>query len=137
VAGDQIGFLAGRRYGQRLIDRLPPRVRRSGEADRALDLVRRRGAVAVTFGRWAAVLRALVPGMAGVSGMGRARFTAANAVGGTLWAAAVSVAGFVAGASYRALERRLSWAGDVLLGLLLVVGAVLVIRSLIRSRRAG
>lgn len=52
AVGDQVGFLVGRRYGKGLLDRLPVRVRGSGEVDRALSLVRRRGAVAVLLGRW-------------------------------------------------------------------------------------
>ncbi|HEX5510944.1 MAG TPA: VTT domain-containing protein, partial [Actinomycetales bacterium] len=69
--GDQIGYLVGRKYGPGLVKRLPERVSRSGELDRAMGLVRRRGAVAVLLGRWAAALRALVPGVAGMSGIGR------------------------------------------------------------------
>lgn len=131
--GDQVGFLIGRRYGSRLVDRLPGRVRRSGEVDRALRLVRRRGAVAVVLGRWVAALRALVPGVAGMSGMPRGRFTAANVAGGALWAGVVAVAGYAAGASYRVLERRLGIGGEVILGLVVVAVAVWVVRS----RRPG
>lgn len=129
LLGDQVGYLVGRRYGQRLMDRMPARIRRSGELDRALELVRRRGAVAVVIGRWAAALRALVPGVAGASGMSRARFTAANVVGGTLWAVAVSFAGYAAGASYRVLERRLGIGGEVVLAAVLLAAAVWILRS--------
>ena len=101
VIGDEVGFLVGRRYGSRLIEHFPARVRRSGELDRALDLVRRRGAMAVALGRWAAVLRALVPGAAGTSGMTQLRFSVANVTGGTLWAVTIAVAGYVVGASYQ------------------------------------
>ena len=131
AGGDQVGYLVGRRYGQRLLDRLPARVRRSGDVDRALDLVRRRGAVSVLIGRWAAALRALLPGIAGMSGMSRVRFTAANVAGGTIWAAAVAVAGYLAGASYRVLERRLGLGGEVLVG----VAVVAVVVWFVWSRR--
>lgn len=129
AAGDQIGFLVGRRYGQRLLERAPRRLRRSGELDRALDLVRRRGAMAVLLGRWAAALRALVPGIAGMSGLGQARFTAANLTGGALWATAVAAAGYAAGASYRVLERRLGLGGEVLMALIFAAGTVWVVRG--------
>ena len=128
VVGDQVGFTLGRRYGRTVVDRIPGVARRSGATARALDLVERRGAVAVLLGRWLAVLRALVPSLAGTSGMGRARFTVANAVGGTIWAVAVAVGGYLAGASYQALERRLGLGGEVLAGVvvLAVVGWALV-----------
>jgi undecaprenyl-diphosphatase len=121
--GDQAGFLLGRRYGSGLVNHLPDVVRRSGDLDRALDLIRRRGATAVALGRWAAVLRALVPGAAGTSQMTQLRFTVANVLGGTFWAAAVAVAGYVVGASYQSLAKNLGIFGDVVVALV-VVGAV-------------
>ncbi|MFF3866054.1 DedA family protein [Micromonospora sp. NPDC001898] len=131
--GDQTGYLIGRRYGRRLLSRTPRRLVRSGELRRALDLVRRRGAVAVVLGRWVAALRALVPGIAGLSGMPRVTFTLANVSGGVLWAVTVAVLGYLAGASYRLLERRLGLGGEVLLALLVV----LVAARLWRHRRAA
>ncbi|MGR6320454.1 DedA family protein [Micromonospora soli] len=127
--GDQVGYLVGRRYGRRLLDRVPRRVARSGELRRALDLLRRRGAMAVVLGRWAAALRALVPGLAGMSGLPRRAFTVANVAGGALWAATVAVLGYLAGASYRLLERRLGWGGEAVLALVLLLVVVRVIRA--------
>lgn len=79
----------------------------------AISLVRRRGALAVVLGRWAAALRALVPGIAGMSGMPQGRFTVANIAGGAASATTVAMLGFGAGASYRVLERRLGLASEV------------------------
>ena len=135
VSGDQIGYLVGRRYGPRLTDRMPARVRRSGDVDRALDLLRRRGAPAVALGRWVAVLRALVPGLAGMSGLRRMPFTVANVLGGALWATTVAVLGYLAGASYRALEHRLGLGSEILLGVLVLGGALWWWRA--RRRRAN
>lgn len=133
--GDQAGYLLGRRYGPRLIDRLPARLRRSDDFTRAVDLVRRRGSAAVVLGRWAAALRALVPGVAGMSGMPRTAFTVANIIGGTAWAATVAIVGYLGAASYRSLEHRFSLAGEVVLGLVLVAAAAwLAKRRLARAR---
>ncbi|MFY0405523.1 DedA family protein [Solicola sp. PLA-1-18] len=125
--GDQVGFVVGRRWGPRLVEHLPHRVRTGGEVDRALDLVRRRGGLAVVVGRWAAALRALVPGVAGMSGMRQLTFTLSNVVGGAIWVGVVAVAGFAAGASYRQLETRLGRGGEVVAAVVVValVAAVL------------
>ncbi|MFI7426341.1 DedA family protein [Micromonospora sp. NPDC049836] len=131
--GDQVGYLVGRRYGQRLLARTPRRFVRGAELRRALDLVRRRGATAVVVGRWAAALRALVPGLAGLSGIPRRAFTLANLAGGVLWAVVVAVAGYLAGASYRLLERRLGWAGEAVLAVVVLLVAV----RIVRARRAA
>ncbi len=129
AAGDQVGFLLGRRYGPRLVDHLPSMVRQSGDLDRAFDLIRRRGAAAVALGRWAAVLRALVPGAAGTSGMNQARFTVANVLGGTLWAAAIAVGGYLVGASYTRLASDLGIGGDVVVAVVVLVAAGWWVRS--------
>lgn len=133
AVGDQVGYLVGRRYGRRLLARVPQRFARSGELSRALELVRRRGATAVVLGRWAAALRALVPGLAGMSGIPRRAFTVANLAGGGLWAVTVALLGYLAGASFRLLERRLGWGGEALLALVVLVVAV----RLVRARRAA
>ena len=135
--GDQVGYLLGRRYGSRLVDHLPAVVRRSGNLDRALDLIRRRGAVAVALGRWAAVMRALVPGAAGTSGMAQPRFTVANVLGGTLWATAIAVAGYLVGASYRALARDLGLAGDIVAGTAIALAIAWWIHARRVSLRTG
>ncbi len=129
TVGDQVGYLVGRRYGLGLLDHLPERLRRSGEIDRALALVSRRGALAVALGRWAAALRALVPGIAGMSGMSQLRFTAANVTGGALWAITMAALGYAAGASLGALERRLGLGSEILTGVIVVAIVVLVVRS--------
>ncbi|GAA2703624.1 DedA family protein [Micromonospora olivasterospora] len=135
AVGDQVGYLVGRRYGHRLLARTPGRFVRSGEVRRALDLVRRRGAAAVVLGRWVAALRALVPGTAGLSGMPRRTFTLANVGGGALWAVTVAVLGYLAGASYRLLERRLGLGAEVLLAVVVLLLAVRVWRLRRAARR--
>jgi undecaprenyl-diphosphatase len=135
AVGDQVGYRVGRRHGRRLLARTPRRFVRSGELRRALELVRRRGATAVVLGRWAAALRALVPGLAGLSGIPQRTFTLANLTGGALWAVTVALLGYLAGASYRVLERRLGWGGEAVLGLVVLLVLVRVVRARVVARR--
>lgn len=112
VLGDQVGFRLGRRFGPRLLDRVPGR--RSGERVEAVGrLLRRHGTWAVVGGRWTASLRALVPGLAGASGMGSGRFALGNLVGGVTWAGVVALLGFGAGAAYLRVLATLDRAGEV------------------------
>lgn len=134
AVGDQVGFHVGRRYGHALLERLPRRLSRPPDVERALSLIRRRGAMAVVLGRWAAALRALVPGLAGMSGMSQRTFTVANVAGGAVWATGVAVAGYLAGASYRVLERRLGLGSEIVLAVVVVLVVVAVVRA---RRRAG
>ncbi len=135
VVGDQVGFHVGRRYGPRLVGRMPADTRRGQHLGSAMSFVRRRGPIAVTFGRWTASLRSLVPGIAGMSGMGQRSFTAANLVGGVVWASAVAGGGYLAGKSYRALESNLGLAANIMLGLTVVLVLALWLRMVVRHRR--
>ena len=135
LVGDQVGFFVGRRYGPRLLRRLPEDSRRAQHMTAALGYVRRRGPVAVTLGRWTASLRSLVPGIAGMSGMRQRSFTSANVVGGLVWAAGVAFAGYLAGASYKVLENRLGIAANVLLAVVVGVAGLFWLRWAARRRR--
>ncbi|MFJ6194656.1 DedA family protein [Micromonospora sp. NPDC092111] len=135
VLGDQTGYLVGRRFGRRLLARAPRRFVRAGEVRRALDLLRRRGAAVVVFGRWVTALRVLVPGLAGMTGVPHRTFTVANLTGGSFWAVAVSLLGYLAGASYRVLEHRLGLGGEVVLAVVVVVVLVRVWRGRQATRR--
>ena len=130
VVGDQVGFRIGRRLGPRLIDRLPERVRRRDRLDRAVALVGRRGGLAVLVGRWTALLRALMPGLAGASGMPTRTFTVFNLLGGVTWAMVVATVGYLAGTAYEQVLSSLNQAGQIGLaaGAIGVVVALLVIR---------
>lgn len=132
IVGDQVGFRVGRRYGPALLDRLPRWMRHRDQHERVLSLVRRRGALAVVLGRWTASLRALVPGVAGMSGLSTPRFTIANAAGGVVWATGVALVGYLAGAGYRQVEQQLNLGGGVVLAALAVAAVVV---GLIRRRR--
>lgn len=134
VLGDQVGYLVGRRWGEGLLARLPARLVKPEHLQSGRALVRRLGARAVLLGRWTASLRALVPGLAGLSGIPYRRFVVANAVGGTLWATAVVLAGYVAGDHYSAVERAISAIGYA--GAALVI-ALLIVLLLVRRRRTS
>ncbi|MET9311814.1 DedA family protein [Kribbella sp. NPDC003505] len=135
VVGDQIGFVVGRRHGPALLGRLPGRLRRREQIDRTLALIARRGAAAVVLGRWTAAFRALVPGIAGMSRMRRSHFTVANVIGGVAWAVLVAGGGYLAGASYRALEQRLGLVSGLLLGTFVVAVIVALLVAHRRRRR--
>lgn len=87
-AGDHVGFLLGRRYGDAL--RESRAVRRLGHEhfDRATALVRRRGGYAVFLTRLVPVVRTLMPAAAGASGLAYRRFAPASLAGSLTWSAA-------------------------------------------------
>ncbi len=91
------------------------------------------GDAAVFFGRFTAALRVLVPGLAGMSQVEYPVFLAYNVAGGALWGTGMAVLGYLAGASYKHVEKIAGRAG---LGFLAVIVAALVVSRLLR-RYAG
>ena len=129
VVGDTVGYEVGRRIGPRLLgSRLLARHRPA--IDSARDRLRRKGGLTVVAGRFTAVLRALTPALAGMSGMPYRRFLVWNAAGGMLWGAGVTLLGYLAGRSLPLVERSLGG-----FGLLVVAGFVAVGLVAWRRRR--
>ena len=111
---------------------LGPLRKRQRGIDTALEQLRRRGATAVFVGRFSAFLRAVIPGLSGLSAMPYRIFLPANAAGGLCWGLLYVLLGYFVG---QHVEKATGIASDILLGLILVVIVVLVIRHLRKSRR--
>jgi hypothetical protein len=128
VVGDSVGYEIGRQFGDPLKrSRLGRRVGQdrwaSGEA-----YLRARGGRVVFLGRFVGVLRALVPALAGMFRMPYRVFLPWNAAGGLIWAPGFVLLGYLAGGSYRRVER-LAGRASLLLLLLVVVGGAVVLTA--------
>jgi membrane-associated protein len=136
VIGDAVGFGVGRRYGERLLRCLPDRLVKP-EAVRAInELLRRRGPIIVLIGRMTALLRALVPGLAGMSGLTWWRFLPYNLLGGVIWATAVTLLGYLAGASLALAQEQLGMVSNIVLGVLVAAALAMWVRSHVRRRQS-
>ena len=128
IAGDAVGYGVGRRWGAAL---QRSRLGRKVGADRwrtTEAFLHRRGASAVFFGRWTALLRAMVPSAAGMAHLPYRTFALWNALGGTLWAVACVVGGYVVG---DVVGRYVSQVGYVIAGIVVL----LVVTHVVRARR--
>jgi membrane protein DedA with SNARE-associated domain len=124
IVGDSSGFEVGRKAGPWILDR---RVLRGRDAiSRTVRLLERYGGPAVFMGRFVAFARAIIPGLAGMSGLRYRTFLFYNACGGLLWGVGYTLLGFVVGVSF---GRILSTVG---LWSLAVVGAIALIAILIK-----
>jgi membrane protein DedA with SNARE-associated domain len=130
IVGDSVGYAIGKRYGQQILE-LKILRRRRAALDRALEGLRKRGPTYVIAGRFTAFLRAVMPGLAGISKMHYRRFLIANAIGGILWGAGFALIGFLAGHALHRIEKAANWVGVVLL---ILFGTVLTL-SHVRSKR--
>ncbi|MER7545375.1 DedA family protein [Spirillospora sp. NPDC127506] len=132
VVGDSVGYEIGRRYGPRLLDVRMMRKHRAKVAG-AQDLIRRRGAFAVFIGRFTALLRALMPALAGSSRLPYPKFLAFNVVGGVTWVVTFTLGGYFAGAAF---EHAAKLAGRGLaIGLAVAAVAALAVWRVRKRRR--
>lgn len=131
IVGDSIGYWVGDKWGDKLLSVGPLKKRQRG-IDLAMEQLRRRGATAVFVGRFTAFLRAVIPGLAGLSKMRYRIFLPANALGGICWGVLFVLLGYFVG---ERVEKATGIASDILLGLIVVVIVVLIIRHRRREKR--
>jgi membrane-associated protein len=126
IAGDSLGYLVGRRFGPRM--RQSWAGRKLGEQRWAAAewFFARHGGKAVFLGRAQAVLRALVPALAGSSGMAYRTFLRWNAMGALVWGGGVVLLGYAFAHSLATLETGLKYWG--IGALLVLVGGFVVLR---------
>jgi membrane-associated protein len=97
VAGDQVGYLIGRRYGPRLLSRPRSRLLTPAHLGRAATFFDRYGRPAVVLARFVPVARTFTPVAAGAAHMPRLTFTGFNVIGATLWCTSMLTAGYLLG----------------------------------------
>lgn len=129
IAGDSVGYEFGKKFG--------PSLRRSragafvGERRwSAVDaFIHRHGGKAVLLGRMTALMRALMPSMAGMSGMRYRTFLLWNAVGGVVWAPGCVLLGYAFASALNVVGETLTWAPLAILVLVIVVAVLLHVRK--------
>ncbi|MGK0274040.1 MAG: membrane-associated protein [Ilumatobacter sp.] len=125
IAGDQLGFAIGRRFGPRLLARERWFTRRH-HVERAERFFAERGGRAILLARFVPIVRTFVPVIAGVVGMPYRSFVYWNVAGGACWAAGVSMGGYVLGETVPGLDRYLL----PVIGVIVLASIVPVIREL-------
>jgi membrane protein DedA with SNARE-associated domain len=131
ILGDSVGYMVGRRYGERLIALRVFRRRRVA-VERALTGLRRRGATYVFIGRFTAFLRAVMPGLAGMSKLRYRRFFVANASGALIWGVGFTLLGYLAGTALNSIEKYSGWATIAVLVLMI---AFFIVFHFVKKRR--
>ncbi len=133
IVGPLVGYEIGRRMGGRVIGSRFLR-RMSGTVEKATSALNSRSVAAVLVGRFTAVLRALMPALAGTARMPYRTFAVYNAIGGVVWGVGYCLLGYLAGSAYEAVQRQVGTGFAIAIAALVV--AALVIWAVRRHRRA-
>lgn len=92
IAGDQVGYLLGRRFGRRWFSD-DARVLKTSHLAKAEDFFQRRGGPALILARFVPVVRTFAPLSAGIARYHYKSFALWNITGAILWASSVTLLG--------------------------------------------
>ena len=136
IAGDNLGYFLGRRFGREVLARPGPLWNRRLAAIRYGDrFFARHGPRAVFFARWIALVRFAAAWLAGINRMPFRLFFFWNALGAVSWGVTYGLVGYYAGEAGAGVLARFGIAGIVIL-VLVSVGIPLVNRFRRRRREA-
>lgn len=133
LAGAQCGYLLGRKAGGALLARSRSQRLHDG-ARRAEELLERYGyAKAIVLARFVPVVRTVLNPMAGALGVPVRTFTLWQVVGGLVWSAGLTLAGYALGSSIPNVDRYLL----PLVALIVVVSLIPLLAEVYRSRQGA
>jgi membrane-associated protein len=97
IAGDQVGYYIGHRFGPRVFDKPKSRLFDPMNVRKAEVFFEKHGSKTIVLARFVPIVRTFVPTVAGVSTMNHRTFTIYNVIGGTLWACTFTLLGYYLG----------------------------------------
>lgn len=108
VLGDSTGYWFGTKVGHALFDREDSRFFRKEYLVRAHAFYEKHGVRAVVLARFVPIIRTFAPIIAGIARMHYRKFLTYNVVGGVLWGAGVTFAGYFLGEKVPMIDRYLT-----------------------------
>jgi membrane-associated protein len=135
IAGDNLGYLIGRKGGRKLLEHPGPLENRRRDLLRKGEpFFERHGPKAVFLGRWVSGLRIAAAWLAGINCMRWRTFLFWNALGGIAWATSVGLLAYELGPAAKHLIKT---GGLVAVGVVVALVAAVALFRWIRSRRSS
>ncbi|MEV6108237.1 VTT domain-containing protein [Streptomyces sp. NPDC051940] len=132
VAGDQVGYLFGRKVGPSLFRRPDSRLFKQENVEKAHDFFERHGSKSIVLARFVPIVRTFTPIVAGVSRMNYRTFVTFNVIGGLLWGVGVTVLGYFLG-QIDFVHKNI----EAILILIVLLSVVPIAIEFLRARRAS
>ena len=120
IIGYQVGYAVGERAGPRVFKRSDGLFFRADYIPRTEDFVRRHGGKAMILGRFIAVVRTIIPIVAGIGQMRRRTFLFYNILGAIIWTWGLILASYWVGRRVENVDKFI--VPIILLGVLATVG---------------
>ncbi len=132
IAGDQVGYLFGRRVGPTLFTRPQSRLFNPANVAKAQGFFDRHGSKTIVLARFVPIVRTFAPIVAGVGKMHYRTFVTYNVIGGVLWGTGVTTLGYFLG-NIEFIKKNLEIAAIVIV----LISVAPMIIEYIRHRRAA
>ena len=97
IAGDQVGYLIGKKAGPHVFNKPDSRFFQQEYVDKSYAFFEKYGARTIVIARFVPIVRTFAPVVAGVSKMRYRTFVTYNVIGGVLWGAGVVLLGYFLG----------------------------------------
>ena len=137
IAGDNVGYHIGKRYGRQLFRKPDGLVFRQEYVQRSEKFYEKYGSKTMLLAHFVPVVRTFAPAVAGVARMNYRQFVIFDAIGDTAWAAAVTLVGFWFGSRVHNLDHYILLA--VAAAMVITLGPTVyhVAKALLEKQRAS
>jgi membrane-associated protein len=132
VAGDQVGYVFGRRVGPALFRRPDSRLFKQAHVEKAQKYFEEHGPKTIFLARFVPIVRTFAPIVAGVGRMDYRVFLTYNVVGGLTWAVGITSLGYLLGEAVDIDKYLLP-----VVGLIIVVSVIPVLLEIRKAKREG
>jgi membrane-associated protein len=137
VAGDQVGYLIGRKAGEALYRREDSFFFRKKHLERAHQFYEKYGGKTIVLARFVPIVRTFAPAVAGAAAMNYRRFVSYNVIGGILWVWSMVLIGYSLGSAVPDIERHIHIIIVVVVILSVLPAVFEVLRNRSRKRKIG
>ncbi len=132
ILGDNCNFWIGRLVGRKLFSNPNSRVFNRKHLEKSQAFYMKHGKKAIIIGKWVAIVRTVVPFVAGMEAMPYAMFFPLSVISGVFWVSACSLLGYYLGQN-EFIAKNFEW---VILGVLALTALIVAFESWRHLRQA-
>ena len=120
IAGDQLGYLIGRKAGENLYTREDSRFFKKRHLESAHEFYERFGGKTIIIARFVPIIRTFCPPVAGAAKMRYRRYLAYDIIGGFLWVWSMVLVGYTLGRTVPNVDKKIHYiiAGVIVVSLI-------------------
>lgn len=130
IVGNMTGYWIGAKAGPPLFNKPDSRFFKKEYVDKTHEFFEKYGSRAIILARFVPIVRTFITAIAGVAAMNYRKFVIYSAIGGILWAAGVTLAGYFLG-TIPFVQNNL----EIILLAVVAVSVIPIVIEVIRSRR--